>query len=68
MNRHRRDAAQDIALEHCLWAKFQGLSPRTVIRSVGAPVLTREAPRWDDALSSVRVALFLMTHDRSDAA
>ncbi|AWJ93295.1 hypothetical protein Sp245p_26080 (plasmid) [Azospirillum baldaniorum] len=60
---YQRDAAHDIALEHCLWAKFQGLSPRTVIRSVGAPVLTREAPQWGDALSSVRAALFLMRHE-----
>lgn len=52
--------SQDIALEHCLWAKFQGLSPRSVIRSVGSPVLHSETPDWSDALASVQAAQFLL--------
>lgn len=43
--------AQDIALEHCIWARRNGFSPRDVIVSIDHPV--PENPSWEDALYSV---------------
>ena len=63
--KRRITRTQDIALEHCLWAKFQGLSPRTVIRSVGLPEPTKRAVEWSDALASVRASFKALPHQQA---
>lgn len=40
----------DVALEHCTWAKAQGLTPTDVCASIGVNLV---APDWSDAMRAV---------------